>query len=187
MTKLPNQIFKDQSAPATALLAAYINMYGLNHFDDEPEAVRANIKDDLNINLTDLQCNKLQAAITVLTTNQYEVNMQAFEGINHIFNNKPYEFGTFYPLEAEELVNGFAEFVIIKDCATMADEKIEFSDDIRSYAGHVFFYYGMSKAPKVFPQALIPLHIVDCDDSAKNEALDSIFDSKIEKIIEYLS
>ena len=84
MTKLPNQIFKDQSAPATALLAAYINMYGLNHFDDEPEAVRANIKDDLNINLTDLQCNKLQAAITVLTTNQYEVNMQAFEGKNDV-------------------------------------------------------------------------------------------------------
>ena len=61
-------LFKEERLPGVALLAIAVAEFGTDCFDWEPEILRANLSDELNIEITDRQSDKLQAAITVIST-----------------------------------------------------------------------------------------------------------------------
>ena len=82
------------------------------------------------------------------------------------------------PLEAEELILGMTEAYMIKA------EEMNFSPEVRVYAGVVFYNYGMHKAPKLFPQAI--MNNFDGDDDEKNAALQELFDEKVKTVNNYL-
>ena len=182
--KLPTIIFRDTKAPAFALLAAFIKHYGTAALSWEPEIIRKEIDEDFNLKLSDLQKDKLQAAITCLTTNLYETDYNVFRVVNHLFSNIHSEFNTFDILEAEELMNGYAEYMLIKE--SIDDDDIKFDPEVRAFAGTVFFNYGMSKAPSLFPVAIMPQNANDGEDVDKNEALTELFNDKVARIFEYL-
>jgi len=179
--KTYKQILKDENAPAAALICVLATQYGSDCFAWEPEILRNELDDDFGIELSDLQSDKIQAGITVLTTNMYETNIRTFEVCTRLFNGSPQDFEDFEPLEAEELVAGLTEVLLLKM------EELEFSAEVNAYAGRVFYDYGFCSTPKLFPTALLPEGKPKvCDDLEKNEALQEIFEERLKVTKEYL-
>ena len=160
---------------AFVLLSIAIKQFGVECFQWEPELLRKELEEDNNVKLKDLLSDKLQAAIIVLTTNSFEKQWEVFEKCTHLFNNTPDDFSVLSPLEAEEIASALAEVHAIRD---REEDQFEFSDEVNVYAGLVFYEYGLSKAPDIFPSAIIPHYAVECNDDNKNEALNNIYHAR---------
>ena len=178
--KLTNEVFKDKNAPVSALLAAFLKKYGTAALAWQPELMRKCFKEDYDIEMTNLQMDKLHAGIVILTTDQFEQTWKAFEACCHLMCGVPDELDTVNPLDAEEIAAGVAEAALIKH------EVLEYGDDVLAYAGHIFHEYGFSHAPKLFPNAIMPSGTVMSNDDEKNEALKEIFDAHLERVSSYL-
>lgn len=176
--KSHKDIIKDSKAPMTALLWLITKLYGHECYSWEPMVLKTELQTDLDCELSDLQSDKLQAGITLLTTDLYETNIKVFETINHLINNQHDELDELSPLEAEELICGLTEAYLIKA------EKLHFSPEVRVYAGQIFHEYGMHKPPQLFPQAIMSER--EGDDESKNTALQELFDEKIKVTEAYL-
>ena len=176
--KTPKQVLEDEKSPASVLLVLVTKKYGQECYEWEPAVLKAELQQDLNCEISDLQSDKLQAALTILTTDLYENNIKVFETTNHLFNHQHDNLDELNPLEAEELICGMTEAYMIRG------EPIVFSPEVRVYAGQIFYDYGMHKPPTLFSQAI--MQEKDGDDSGKNEALQEIFNEKIKITEEYL-
>ena len=176
--KTVKDIFTDEEAPILALLWAITKTYGKECYEWEPQILRNEIEEDFDCKLSDLQSDKIQAGIVILTTENYESNIKVFETLNYLLNNQPDDIDTLNPLEAEELICGLTEAYLIRN------EKITFSPEIRVYAGKIFYDYGMHKPPILFPEAIMDEK--DGDDSEKNAALDELFQAKILAVTNYM-
>lgn len=179
--KTDKQILKDEDAPVSALISVIVKNYGVECFDWESVILRNELENDFDFELTDLQSDKIQAGITVLTTDMYESDIRTFEVCSRLFNNSSQDFEDFEPLEAEELISAMTEIMLLKM------ENVDFRSSVNAYAGEVFFNYGFCKAPKLFPTAIMPEGKPEvCDDLEKNEALQEIFDENIKRVKNYL-
>lgn len=176
--KSRKNIIKDEKAPVIALLWLITKMYGPECYSWEPTVLKAELQIDLDCEITDLQSDKIQAGITLLSTDLYETNIKVFETINYLLNHQHDELDELSPLEVEELICGLTEAYIIKA------EELHFSPEVRVYAGQIFYNYGMHKVPKLFPLAIMTES--EGDDSSKNDALEEIFNAKIQSIETYL-
>ena len=161
------------------LLAIITKKYGAEAYEWDPMTLKTEIQQDYGCELTELQSDKIQAAITILTTTSYEDNIAVFETINHLLNHQEKDLDEMDPLEPEELIIGLTEAYIIKA------EEMTFSPEVRVYAGVVFYEYGMHHPPALFPQAI--MKETEGNDDEKNEALEEIFNEKIKTITDYLS
>jgi len=176
--KSSKTILEDQKAPAIALLSVVTKTYGSEAYEWDPMTLKAQLQEDYKCEISDLQSDKIQAAITVLTTDQYEGNIVVFETLNHLLNHQEKDLDEMDPLEAEELIIGMTEAYLIKA------EEMNFSPEVRVYAGVVFYNYGMHKSPKLFPQAI--MNESEGNDDEKNEALQELFDEKVKLVNDYL-
>jgi hypothetical protein len=176
--KTPKEILEDNKAPAAVLLLVATSEYGPDCYEWDPLVLKAQLQEDFDCVMSDLQSDKLQAAIVVLVSDNYERNIQTFETVNYLFNHYHDSMDEFNPLEPEELILGLTEAYLIRG------EEIKFSPEVRVYAGLIFKDYGMHRPPELFPQAI--MEEKDGDDTAKNEALQQIFDTKIKVIEKYI-
>lgn len=176
--KTPKEILEDDKAPATVLLWLVTKKYGSECYPWEPEVLRAELQEDYACSISDLQSDKLQAAITVLTTDVYEHKITVFETLNYLFIHQPDNLDEINPLEAEELICGMTEAYLIRG------DEFHFSPEVRVYAGKIFYDYGFHKPPALFPKALMLEK--DGNDDNKNEALYEIFQDKIRTTKKYL-
>jgi len=177
--------FKEEKAPAFALLIATLSKYGNAALTWEPELLKQQIENDYNIQMSDMQSDKLQAAIAVMTTNQFETDWRVFEVVCNLFNNSASDHSEIDPVEPEEIAVALAEVALIRQGTDEDDERLDYSDEVRAYAGRIFHEYGMHKAPKIFPTAIMP-ESAPADDTVKNEALKELFDARVEYILDYL-
>lgn len=181
MFDTPLALLRDQDAPGTVLLAVALGKYGTECFDWEPEILRLELEDDFGLKLTDLQSDKLQAVITLYTTDQIESNWHAFNTACHVMNNEYVDHAVFdYPLEAEYIVGALPEIEFLRN-----EDGIAFSPEVNAYAGLVFYEYGCSKAPTLFPTAIMPA-CVDSDMVEKDAALDELYRAKKASFAKYL-
>jgi len=179
--KSNRQILEDPAAPISALMYVIVKSYKTECFDWEPQILRDELDKDFDVELTDHQSDKIQAGITILTTDMYESDLRTFEVCSRLFSGAAQDFEDFEPLEAEELIVALTEVLLLKM------EKLEFSQAVRAYAGLVFHNYGFCKAPKLFEEAIIPEgKPVACADLEKNEALQELFDGKIAFVKTYM-
>jgi hypothetical protein len=177
--KSAKEILNDEKAPVIVLLWLITREYGEECYEWEPEVLKLELEEDFDCKLSDLQSDKIQAGITILTTEQYETALNVFETLNYLLCNQPDDFDTFNPLEAEELIAGLTEAYLIRT------ERLEFSPEIRVYAGKIFYDYGMHKPPTLFPEAI--MQETEGDDEEKNAALQEIFDARLETISSYFN
>lgn len=186
MELLNLQVLKDQSAPSIALMAVVIAKYGVDALNWQPELLRHVLDGDFEIKLTDLQQDKLQAAILVLTSNWFQEQWEVFRVVVNVFNNEHTDFDSFAPTEAEDIAVAMADFMAING---EDDESEPFSDQVRAYAGKVFAEYGMCDAPDIFSTAIVPPscgHSDTCPCQEKNEALKELFLARTKIIKDYM-
>lgn len=178
--KLPPDYFKDAQTPASVLLYFVLYYYGTEAFDWEPELLRKELQEDYNIELTDLQSDKIQAAMVILQTNLFSQDWVVLEKITHLFNNHHDDFETVNPVEVEELVSAVAEIDVMG-----VDEDFWWSDEVRAYIGLALYNYGCVVPPSCLADAIMPTY----DGTAnleKTEALNEIYSvrkAQIEKML----
>jgi hypothetical protein len=180
--KTDKAILSDEKAPLTALLYVVVKNYTAEAFDWIPAILRNELEETFDVELTDLQADKLQAAILLVSTNMFETNVRAFEIGCRLAGNTPQDFEDFEPLEVEELIVGITEAYLVKN------EKLEYSDEVNAYVGKICYDYGFHKAPTLFPSALMPESASSdaADDTDKNNALKEIFEARLAYTQEYM-
>ncbi|NBQ67399.1 MAG: hypothetical protein EBU46_00665 [Nitrosomonadaceae bacterium] len=179
-TKLPPDYFKDTQTPASVLLFFVIHYYGVEAFDWEPELLRQELKEDYNIELTDLQSDKIQAAMVLLQTNLFCQDWVVMEKITHILNNHHDDFETVNPVEVEELVAAVAEIEVMG-----VEEDFWWSDEVRAYIGLALYNYGCVVPPSCLAEAIMP-PFVGTANLEKTEALNEVYrvrKTQIEKLL----
>lgn len=173
------ETYKDPSAPCIALLLCYIKQFGTEALEFDPSLVKKEVEEKNGIELSDLNSDKLNAAIEVLTSDTFENNWNVFETCCHLFSNVPVDASIVVPLDVEEIVNGVVEAHLIKH------ESLDYRPDINLYVGKIFYDYGFSKAPDIFPTAIIP-KCPSSDNSDKNKALTDLFHYRLSKLMKYV-
>jgi hypothetical protein len=181
MSRFSLDVLNYEKAPALALLYVVIKKYGVEAFSWQPEFLREELESDFNVCLSDLQSDKLQAAIIILQTDLFEGQWEVFKTICHLLNNTPDNFEDATGLEAEEVASALAQYKLLVGSTGTPP----FSDEVNAGAGVVFYNYGMSEAPSILPTASIPGYAVKADPTEKNQALSEIYDSCTKSIIEY--
>lgn len=173
MDTLPLTYLRQENTPAIVLLIIAIDRYGVECFEWEPEILRKELEEDFNVQLSDLQSDRLQAAILAVSTDMIEQDWKAFETAFSLLAGQHEDFSTVVAMEAEYLVMGLAEFELLK----LGDEDgIQYSDDVAAYAGLVFSEYGLVHAPDVAPWAIMPLNSSELGESQeKREALRELY------------
>lgn len=182
MTRFSLDVLKDEKAPAVALLYIVLRKYGTDAFEWQPEFLRDEIQHDFNVALSDLQSDKLQAAIAILQTDLVESQWEVFKTVCHLLNNTPDNFEDSTPLEAEEVAAALAQYRLIAG----TEGTPPFSDEVNAYAGVIFYNYGLSEAPSIFPTALMPDHAVKADPTEKSQALSQLYDERTKAIVAYV-
>lgn len=180
--KFSLNVLKDDKAPAVALLLIVLAKYGKEGLERQPEFLRDEIQLDFDITLDDLQSDKIQAAMTILTTDLFESQWEVFKTVCHLLNNTPDSFEDHTAIEAEELAVALAHYRLIIG----EDPDHPFSDEVKAYAGLVFYEYGMSEAPAIFPQAIMPERAVKADPTEKNQALNDLYDARTADLLKYV-
>jgi hypothetical protein len=183
MHDLAVNILKDKAVSPSVLLAIAVSEYGTDCFDWEPDLLRLEILEDFGVELSPSQSDKLQAAITVISTDQFENDWMAFNNCIHALNGEPFEHDLYDPVDAEQIAAVMPEIEVIRNQFT--EEGIKFSDEVNTYAGFVFSEYGLFFAPNEFSTALMPSlegeHYSDSQ-TEKQEALAQIYTAKKDKI-----
>lgn len=180
-------VYKNEESPAFILLGVTLKKYGVACLEYDPELLRNQIERDYDIKLPDINMDKLQAAMTVMQTNQFYDDWRVFETCCHLFHNEIVDADVLNPLDAEDIAVGLAEATLIKSSVIEDIEELTFDDEIRAYAGQVFHDYGLSAPPFLFRTAIMPNPIGSSEnDPVKNEALRELFDSHTEKIMSYI-
>ena len=181
--RLSLEVLKDSTAPAIALVAVALQKYDTSCMEWQPELLRDELQSDYNITISDLQSDKLQAGLTILHSDFFEAQWEVFSTICHLLNGTPDRFEDATPLEAEELAAALAHYHLILG---LDSEAPKFSDEVKAYAGQVFSHYGMSEAPAIFPQALMPDGAQQADPTEKNQALSAIYDERKARLTAYM-
>ena len=177
-------VYLDDKAPAYALLVVTLKAFGMESLEWEPELLRQEIDREYDITLTDLQHDKLHAMVICMLTDHFEHDWRVFETCVSLFNGESVDHEDLNPLEAEEIAVGLAEFKLLKKDVDIVPAT--YGDEVRAYAGLIFYEYGMHSAPKIFPTAILPKSAQPGDDGEKNEALKEIFDTHVEYVLDYL-
>jgi hypothetical protein len=181
-------VLKDKSAPACALLLAVVAEFGVDCFAWDPHILRIELLEEYNITLSEEQSDKLQAAITILNTDAFETDWHAFNNCIHALNGEPFDYDTLEPIDAEQIAAAMPEIEVLR--SKFLEEGLQFTDEIKAYAGMIFSEYGLFFAPNEFPSAIMPSlpgeHNSDSQ-IEKQEALAEVYNKKKEKINEYLA
>jgi len=185
----PKDILLDEHAPVAALLSVALNRYGVDILQWDPILIREQIEDDFGIFLSDMQSDKLQAGIMILTSDNFEHQIEAYETCVNLLCDQPDDFETSSPPEPEQMIVAICEATLIRH------EPIKFGDEVRRYAGQIFHdSWGYSRAPALFPSAIMPetplskeeIDALEVDMQTRDEALKEVFDSRLERVAAYL-
>lgn len=180
-------LLKDTGTPASVLLTIALDEYGPECIDWEPEVLKLEILSDFGVGLSDTQSDKLQAAIIIFSSDQFEWDWHTFNNCILALNGEPFDYEELYPIDTEQIVAAMPEVEMIKN--DFQEGNFKFSDEVNTYAGFIFAEYGLFSAPDEFPSAHIPsLQGVHNSDSQveKKEALAEVYSAKKEKLKEYM-
>lgn len=180
-------LLKDKSTPASTLFAVCYLEYGPEFLDWDPQLLRLELLEDFGVELSDGQSDKLQAAVIIVSTDQFENDWHSFNNCIHALNGEPFEHDVFYPIDAEQIASAMPEVEMLRN--NFLGEGFVFSDEVNCYVGFVLSEYGLFNAPPEFSTALMPplpgAH-ESSSQAEKYQALSSIYSAKKEKLTKYM-
>jgi hypothetical protein len=149
------QVLEDPNSFGTCLLALFLDSYGTEAFEWEPETIRLQLKDDFGATLPLMNHDKLWGLIVAMTTNQFQLSQEIFAETCRALNGDEADFGVFSPADPEDLAWGVAE-VVYNDPPDPALGNAEFSHEVARYTGLVLYNNGILEPPKFLQFAEYP-------------------------------
>jgi hypothetical protein len=143
-------ILQDKDAYATTILLILIDNYGTEVIQWTPETIRLEIKEDYNLVLPDANLDKLMAAISILTTDDFFKRLPVFIQLCNILSGDDFDPTSFDPADPLEIAWGITEAMFLEP----PDEDEPFIDEIRHYIGEVLNDHGITSPPDVLRIAI---------------------------------
>lgn len=190
MPTSPNgAVFLDHASYATVLVIAYIDEFGTAALHWDPRTIQLSVDDVAGGSISDTNFAKLMAAIAIVTTDRFFVNLRDFLPLcrslcGGILDPTVLDFP-----EIEELAWGITEALLLSD----QNEIPEFDPEIRAYIGEAAKREGILDPPDVLAIAtglnpgLRNQVISDYADQPQlQQAIVSVQESKNQEITEIL-
>jgi hypothetical protein len=178
------QVFENQENHATTLLVAALDLYGTDMFTWAPQTISLELKEDVGATLPADNLDKLMAAISVVTSNEFYKDLTKFIQLCNVLSGDEFDPEVFDPADSAEMAWGITEAMLLSP----PDESEPFADDIRFYMGHMLSEDGILTPPDVLGIAIMdnaadPLNNLS-DDPAMYEAFYANQQSKSQEITE---
>ena len=114
---------------ATTIIVAMLDEFGTDFLEWEPETIRLEIENTYSVEPHPVVIDKLWAMITVLTTNQFLNNLDAFTHICHALSGQLADFHNYNPAEVDEICWAMLEVNLVDP----PDPKESFNAEIVEY------------------------------------------------------
>ncbi len=185
-SQLIRTAFLSPESFATTLLTVFVDIYGTEAFNWDPETIRMELQDDLHIQIPTANFDRLMAAINLVTADDFYKSLPDFITYCNVLSGDAYDPRTWDPAEAAEIAWGITEGLLISP----PDENDEqpFADEIVAYIGQALNQEGIMKPPDVLQIAIRtqnPPAFVAGEYSDDPDMFNSIYDfetSKTEEI-----
>ena len=146
---LARSILVDTDTHALPLLTLFLDRYTTDGLYWDPQTIEMEIEDDFQIQLPPVNFDKLMAAITVLTTDDFFWSLPDFIHLCNIFSNDTHSPETFDPADSSEIAWGIVEAMLI---AAPEDEN-PFKPEIIGYISETMRNEGIINPPDVLKVA----------------------------------
>ena len=185
-------ILLDEKAPVTALVLCGLDAMPLKEWlgDDGPEFLRHDLEELLGSSIPDSNWDRLQAGLSVLSSDSFDTDWVVFNNFCHLFNFGSVDFETFEPVSATDVTNTLAEARMIRGSVDYTG--LELSDEVKALIGQVFVEYGLCQSPVFLRETLMPSTQREKDAEIseackeKEEALKEVYDTRIASVMEYV-
>jgi hypothetical protein len=138
------------------LLALLIDSYTTVVLDWEPETIRGEIKATYNVDVSQVNMDKVMALITVLTTNLFYISATSFAHVANALNNSAANFEVMDPVTPDEAAWALTEVTLNDPPKSGSDLEEAFSDEVRKFLGAILVDEGMTTPPAVLGMARMP-------------------------------
>jgi hypothetical protein len=136
-----SQAFEDEDVSSFILYTICFGKFGADIHEWEPETLWLEIQDEFKIDPLEENKDKIQAAISLVVTNRFYEDYQAFEAICKAFNKQNPDFEWATPLTPEECAWAVAESRLIDSTPET------FSLEVKTYVKEALRLGGLFMAP----------------------------------------
>lgn len=150
------EIWLDPEATASALIVAFLDHYGMEGLEWDPQTIHQEVEEDFHVELSRPIFDRLMAAIVIVTTDQFYKSLPDFITLCNILNGDSFDPTVFDPADAAECALGIVEVLLLDP----PDEDEPFVQEIREYIGHAVRFEGLVKPPDI-------LRLGNVDDTAR--------------------
>lgn len=118
-----------------------------------PAAMRTNVQEHFGVKLPEITFDRLMAAISVLTTDEFFQNLRSFIPLANVLAGSEFDPETFDPADSAECAWAVTEALLLSPPEDDQQQPV-FSDEIRKYIGRVLHNEGYVKPPDVLKIAI---------------------------------
>lgn len=177
----------DKDSFAVTLLSAATAALGEELFEWDPATIQLEIRDELGIEMPRPCVNRLNAAITLSTSNFFYQRLPDFIDICNTLWDGRINTGVYDPADTSEIAWGITEALLI--WPPDKDDDRPFSDEILGYIGHTLAEEGIHRPPDVLRLGTMPpdqnwgkVAMTFSDDPEMFAAVDQVQAAKVDDI-----
>ena len=145
-------MLKSPDTFATVLAAIILDHYGIEAFNWEQDTLDRELHGDFGVMLPQINRDKLQAVITLQTTNQFYTDWPMFNNICEALNNDPVDFEILDLVPPEYMAWGITEAALFEDPKNL----MEFDPEVKTFMGTLLRHYGITHPPDALQIATMP-------------------------------
>jgi hypothetical protein len=156
------KMFESGELFGSSTLALITDIFGTECYTWEPETLEIELK-DLGISYLDpAMMDRLQAAITLLTSDVAHWDVVAFSNIASALNFDMIDGTSFIPAELDDILWGCAEMKMIEG---LEDFKQPFSPEIQEFVKQILMKHGLNEVPEVLNFVTLDKEYTDRSDA----------------------
>lgn len=169
--------FASPESFTTTLLTLFVELYGTEGFQWDPETIRMELSDDLRVEIPPPNFDRLMTGINLVTSDNFFRSLPDFITYCNILSGDTYDPRTWDPADASEIAWGLTEGLLIQPPEDNDDEP--FSEEIVAYIGQALNQEGIINPPDILRIAVRendPSRMVAGEYSDDPEMFNSIYD-----------
>ncbi len=148
----PREMVTGDGTFGTTMLVWVLDQYGVEALGWHPDTLRMELRDDLRVEPSRANMDRLMAAIAVLTTDSFFVDPARFVALCNVLSGDEFDPTEFDVADVSECAWGVTEALLLRP--PEEDNPEPFSDEVRYYVGAVLPEEGFVTAPDVLGIAL---------------------------------
>jgi len=144
------QAWTSDESYGSTLLVMLVDAYGPDALEWHPQTIKMQVKDDFDVELPQSLCDRLMAAIAVVTTNYFYADLKRFCYICEALSGNEIDPDVFDPPDVKECAWGLSEGVLLNP----PDDGETFAEDIQHYLASILEAEGFIRPPRIFRHIL---------------------------------